>query len=118
VPAAESKTTVGVSRGYKYAASECQHMFGLSDGTATVAGVALLLSSVLLAGLFVTQPPAGGCTQVYVPPEADTGFALRGFDSGHVVYTPDGGNECQLAAPLAGLPVLGFLGGVGLALGN
>lgn len=82
----------------------------------TVAGIGLVLSSTLLAGLFFVQPPAGGCTQVGVEPGADTGFALRGFESGHVVYTPDGVNECQLAAPLAGLPVLGFVGGSALSI--
>lgn len=106
------KTTVGVSRAYRYASSERLPVFGLSDGTAIFAGVALILSGTLLAGLLFTQPPAGGCTEVGVEPSADTGFALRGFESGHVVYTPDGANECQLAAPLVGLPVLGFVGGV------
>jgi hypothetical protein len=89
-------------------------MVSLGPSQATRAGAALLvLGGVLAAGLALTTP-FGGCTDVGVPPEADTGFAVRGVDGGDLVYSPDGANECRSPVAVAALPLAGVLGGSAL----
>jgi hypothetical protein len=80
----------------------------------TAVGTALVLLGVVgLVTLFVVQPFAG-CTEVGVPPGADTGLELRGIEDGSFVYSPDGVNECSTPLGVAATPPAGVVVGAGL----